>query len=392
MMKYNFDEVVSRIGTNSAKWDGMVESMGNDMISLSVADMDLKAPPIVVEKLEMAARHGIYGYTDTFSSYFSAVQAWLGRSYHWHVPQEWIVFCPRIIQAVSLVIQQFTNEGDAILIHTPVYQPVAKAVTLNNRVLIESPLQFHHGRYEIDFEDMEQRMQQGVKIVLLISPHNPVGRVWTKTELERIGALCIKYDALIVSDDIHADFIHEGHEHTVIAKLSEEIAQRSVICTSPGKTFNLASLEIANIIIPNETIRERFKQGLQQAGIHNPTFFAVPALEWSYTACDDWLEELREYLSGNIAYASAFIHEHMPELSVIKPEGTYLLWVDCRAVDTAESGLKQWIEQTARVSVSFGSSFGADGEGFIRINIAAPRSVLKEALERIAAAYPLKKT
>lgn len=391
-MEYNFDEVVSRIGTNSAKWDGLVESMGKDMISLSVADMDLKAPPAVVEKLESFAKHGIYGYTDAFASYYQAVQGWLERSYHWQVPLEWIVFCPRIIQAVSLVIQQFTNEGDAILIHTPVYQPVAKAVSLNHRVLVESPLKLVAGHYEIDFEDMELRMQQGVKIVLLITPHNPVGRVWTRAELERIAALCIKYNALIVSDDIHADFIHEGHEHTVIAKLSEEIAQRSIICTSPGKTFNLASLEISNIIIPNETIRERFKQALQQAGIHNPTFFAVPALEVSYTACDDWLEELRKYLRGNMAYAKAFIQEQMPELTVIEPEGTYLLWIDCRAVDQAESGLKRWIEQTARVSVSFGCSFGPEGEGFIRINIAAPRSVLKEALTRMAAAYPLKKT
>ncbi|WP_110933186.1 MalY/PatB family protein [Paenibacillus bouchesdurhonensis] len=389
-MKYNFDEVISRRGTNSAKWDGLLESMGEDMISLSVADMDLKAPPMVVEKIEAAARHGIYGYTDAFSSYYNAVQAWLDRSYHWQVPREWIVFCPRIIQAVSLIIQQFTDEGDAVLIHTPVYQPVAKAVTLNNRVLIESPLTFNQGHYEINFEDMELRMQQGVKIVLLVSPHNPVGRVWTKAELERIGALCIKYDALIVSDDIHADFIHEGHEHTVIAKLSEEMAERSIICTSPGKTFNLASLEISNIIIPNDKVRERFMQGLRQAGIQNPTFFAVPALEIAYTACDEWLRALREYLSGNIAYTKAFIEAHMPELSVVEPEGTYLLWVDCRAVDQAENRLKQWIEQMARVSVSFGCSFGREGEGFIRINIATPRSVLKEALERIAAAYPLK--
>lgn len=391
-MKYNFDEVISRIGTNSAKWDGLVESMGKDMISLSVADMDLKAPPVLVEKLEAAAGHGIYGYTDAFSPYYEAVQAWLKRAYHWQVSREWIVFCPRIIQAVSLVIQKFTAEGDAILIHTPVYQPVAKAVTLNNRVLVESPLRLVAGRYEIDFEDMEQRMQQGIKIVLLISPHNPVGRVWTREELERIAALCIKYDALIVSDDIHADFIHEGHEHMVVARLSEEIAQRSIICTSPGKTFNLASLEISNIIIPNDAIRERFKHALQQSGIHNPTFFAVPALEVSYTASDDWLEALRDYLSGNIAFAKAFIKEQMPELRVIEPEGTYLLWIDCRAVDKSESGLKRWIEEMARVSVSFGSSFGAGGEGFIRINIAAPRSVLKEALERIAAVYPLKKT
>ncbi|AYB46120.1 MalY/PatB family protein [Paenibacillus lautus] len=390
-MTYNFDKVVSRYGTNSAKWDGMAQSMGSDMIALSVADMDLPAPPMVVDKVAEAARHGIYGYTDPFPPYFEAVRAWLDKAYDWQVEPEWIVFCPRIVQAVSVIIQKFAEAGDRILVHTPVYQPVAKAVTLNGRILVESPLVLADGRYEVDFDDMERRMQEGVKIVLLISPHNPVGRVWTREELERMAELCIRYDALIVSDDIHADFIHEGHEHTVIAKLSEEVANRSMICTSPGKTFNLASLEIANIIIPDAALRERFQQGLLEAGIHNPTFFAVPALEIAYTTCDEWLTALRAYIKGNIAYARTFIADHMPELNVIDPEGTYLLWIDCKAVSCHEGDLVEWIQEKARVSVSFGSSFGPGGEGYIRVNVAAPRPVLQEGLERLAAAYPLKR-
>jgi len=388
-MTYNFDNVISRYGTNSAKWDGMAQSMGSDMIALSVADMDLSAPPMVVEKIAEAARHGIYGYTDPFPPYYEAVRSWLDKAYDWQVKQDWIVFCPRIVQAVSVIIQKFTDSGDKILVHTPVYQPVAKAVTINDRVLVESPLKLVNGRYEIDFEDMERRMQEGVQIVLLISPHNPVGRVWTRDELERMANLCIRYDALIVSDDIHADFIHEGHEHTIIAKLSEEIANRSIICTSPGKTFNLASLEIANIIIPNETLRDQFKLGLQQAGIHNPTFFSIPALEVAYTSCDEWLTELRAYIKDNIAFARTFIADHMPELEVIEPEGTYLLWVNCMAVSSKEEDLVEWIQNRARVSVSFGSSFGPGGEGYIRVNVGAPRSVLQEGLERLAAAYPI---
>lgn len=388
-MTYNFDKVVSRYGTNSAKWDGMAQSMGSDMIALSVADMDLPAPPMVVEKIVDAARHGIYGYTDPFPPYYEAVRSWLDRAYDWQVEQDWIVFCPRIVQAVSVIIQKFTTPGDKILVHTPVYQPVAKAVTINDRVLVESPLKLVEGRYEIDFEDMERQMQKGVQIVLLISPHNPVGRVWTRDELEQMANLCIRYDALIVSDDIHADFIHEGHEHTIIAKLSEEIANRSIICTSPGKTFNLASLEIANIIIPNEKLRDQFKLGLQQAGIHNPTFFSVPALEVAYTSCDEWLTELQAYIKDNIAFAKTFIADHMPELEVIEPEGTYLLWVNCMAVSSKEEDLMEWIQNRARVSVSFGSSFGPGGEGYIRVNVAAPRSVLQEGLERLAAAYPI---
>lgn len=390
-MTFNFDKVVSRFGTNCAKWDGMAQSMGSDMIALSVADMDLPAPPMVVDKVAEAARHGIYGYTDPFPPYFEAVRTWLDKAYDWRVEPDWIVFCPRIIQAVSVIIQKFTEIGDQVLIHTPVYQPVAKAVTLNDRILAESPLILTDGRYKIDFVDMERRMREGVKMILLISPHNPVGRVWTREELERMAELCIRYDALIVSDDIHADFIHEGHEHTVIAKLSEEVANRSIICTSPGKTFNLASLEIANIIIPNDELRGRFKHGLLQAGIHNPTFFSVPALEVAYTSCDEWLTELRAYIKDNIAYAKAFIADHMPELAVIDPEGTYLLWIDCTAVSSHEKDLVEWIQEKARVSVSFGSSFGPGGEGFIRVNVATPRQILQEGLERLASAYPLQR-
>ncbi|WP_342575061.1 MalY/PatB family protein [Paenibacillus sp. FSL M8-0142] len=388
-MTFNFDHIVSRFGTNSAKWDGMAQSLGSDMIALSVADMDVPAPPAVVDKVCEMARHGIYGYTDPFPTYYEAVRQWMDQAYQWKVERDWIVYCPRIIQAVSVLIQKCTEAGDRVLIHSPVYQPVAKAVTLNDRVLTESPLHLVNGRYEIDFADMEQRMREGVKMVLLISPHNPVGRVWTREELERIGRLCIEYDALIVSDDIHADFIHQGHEHTVIAKLSEEIAERSVICTSPGKTFNLASLEIANIIIPNHDLRERFKQGLLQAGIHNPTFFSIPALEAAYTSCEEWLTALQGYIKDNITFTKQYIAEHMPELKIIEPEGTYLLWIDCSAVSRRESDLVDWIQEKARVSVSYGTSFGSGGEGFIRVNIAAPRGIIQEGLARMASAYPL---
>ncbi|MNZ42402.1 Cystathionine beta-lyase PatB [compost metagenome] len=389
-MTIDFDKVVSRYGTNCAKWDGMAQVLGREMIALSVADMDLQAPPQVIERVTEMAKHGIYGYTDPFPPYYEAVQGWIKKAYDWEVPQEWIVFCPRIVQAVSLIIQNFTQPGDQVLIHTPAYQPVAKSVELNNRVLVESPLCEVNGHYEIDFADMELRMQAGVKIVLLISPHNPVGRVWTRAELERIVSLCTKYDAYIVSDDIHADFIHEGHEHTIIGKISTEAEQRSFICTSPGKTFNLASLEIANIVIPNDQLREKFRHCLQQAGCHNPTFFAVPALEVAYTECDEWLEELRGYITANIVWVKAYIAEYMPELRVIESEGTYLLWVDCRAISTNEAELKQWIESDAKVSVSFGTGFGASGEGFIRLNIATPLPMLQEAFHRLYRAYPLK--
>ncbi|URN94663.1 MAG: pyridoxal phosphate-dependent aminotransferase [Candidatus Pristimantibacillus lignocellulolyticus] len=386
-MKTSFDKLISRFGTNSAKWDGCALSNGSDVISLSVADMDLQAPQQIIDKAMEFASHGVYGYTELYEKYYLVVQMWLQRRYQWEVLTDWIVFCPRIVQAVSLIIQDFSEPGDAVLMHTPAYQPIANAVALNDRKFVASPLLLNNGRYEIDFDDMERHMKSGVKLLILCSPHNPTGRVWTITELEKMASLCVQYDVLIVSDDIHADFIRPNHEHTIIARLSEQIAERSIICTSPGKTFNLASIEIANIIIPNLQLRKKFQNSLLKAGIHNPTFFAVPLLEVAYEECDVWLQQLQIYLESNLQFVSAFIKDHFSKLKVIEPDGTYLLWIDCRNLFHDEQQIKEWIVTNSRVSVSFGSSFGSQGNGFIRINLAAPKVILEEALHRMLATY-----
>lgn len=382
-----FDKVVNRFNSNSAKWDGTAMNYGEDVIPLSVADMDISAPKLLIDEATKIAEHGIFGYTELFPPYYATVQHWLEQHYHWKVPTDWIVFSPRIVQAVSLIIQDFTAPGDAILIHGPAYQPIANAVVLNGRKLVESPLLLKNYHYEIDFDDMERHMQEGAKVLLLCTPHNPTGRVWTREELEKMAKLCVKYDVLIVSDDIHADFIRPGHEHTVIARLGEDIAQRSIICTSPGKTFNLASIEIANIIIPNDKLREKFQNSLQKSGIHNPTYFAPPLLEIAYTRCNDWLEGLNKYIECNYQYVTAFFKNHFPELNIIEPEGTYLLWIDCRAFSTDERKLKEWLIEKSKVSVSFGSSFGVLGTGFIRLNLAAPKATLEKALQRMKSTY-----
>ncbi|MEC0090363.1 MalY/PatB family protein [Paenibacillus macquariensis] len=386
-MSTNFDEVINRFWTNCVKWDGLVAEYGQEVIPLSVADMDLRAPQAIVDEAVRMAQHGIFGYTELYPPYFEAVQGWMKRAYTWDIPQEWIVFSPRIVQAFSIILQKFTDIGDRVLMHTPAYQPIAKAITENDREYVESPLIYRNGRYEMDFDDMERHMKKGIKLLLLCSPHNPTGRVWNSLELARLADLCTLYDVLIVSDDIHADFIRSGHEHTVIAKLSERIAQRSIICTSPSKTFNLASLEIANIIIPNENLRAKFKKGLIEAGIHNPTFFAVPICETAYTACDGWLEEVKSYIEGNIHFVKQFFAKHFPELHVVEPEGTYLLWIDCTSFDKKDEKLKRWILDESKVSVSFGTSFGTQGEGFIRLNVATSRVTLEEALQRMAVTY-----
>lgn len=381
-MENTFDRSISRLGTNSAKWDGTVSTYGHDVIPLSVADMDFQVPEQVLAEAVDLAKHGIFGYTELNPPYYAAVQHWLSKRYQWDVPVESIVFSPRIIQAVSLIIQEFTALGDSIMMHTPAYQPIAGTVGLNDRKFVGSPLKLINGRYEMDYDHMEKCMKEGIKLLILCSPHNPTGRVWTRIELARMAELCVQYDVLIVSDDIHADFVREGQEHTVIARLNEQVAMRSFICTSPGKTFNLASMEIANIIIPNPMHRQRFQHSLKKAGIHNPIFFAPRLLEVAYTACEDWLQELKDYIEGNLQYVTGFIQEQLPQLTIIEPEGTYLLWVDYRQLTTDEEKLKQLFLE-ARVMVSFGSSFGAEGEGFIRLNLASPRAVLEESLKRI---------
>lgn len=386
-MEHLFNKKINRRGTYSAKWDNTALAYGDDVIPLSVADMDIQVPPAVLNKAVQAAQHGVYGYSELNASYYKTVKQWIERQYHWSVDSDWIVFCPRIVQAVSLIIQDFTEADDAVMIHTPAYQPIARAVELNGRRLIESPLILQDGRYEIDFIDMEQKMKSGVKILLLCSPHNPTGRVWTTQELMKIGELCVAYNVLLVSDDIHADFIREGHEHTIISKLSTDIANQSIICTSPGKTFNLASMEIANIIIPNEQYRQKFKNSLLKAGIHNPTFLAPFLLTSAYTECDDWLSALQQYIESNISFVESYIAQQMPKLHVIPSEGTYVIWVDCRELMMNDEQLNDWLIQSARVSVSMGSGFGAEGKGFIRLNVATQQELLREALERIKLAY-----
>ena len=386
-MKTNFDEIVDRFNTNSAKWDSLSAEYGKDVIALSVADMDLRAPQVLIDKMTEMAQHGIYGYTDLSISYYDAVQGWFQRMYDWEVKKEWIVFCPRIVQAVSLILQNFIEEGDKVLVHTPSYMPITNAVKVNHRTLVESPLLLKNGRYEIDFEDTEERMKEGVKVLLLCSPHNPTGRVWSKEELLKLGKLCLKYNVLFVTDDIHADFIYGEKQHTFVASLSEKIAEQCIICTSPAKTFNLASLEVANIIIPNKKYRTLFQETLVQAGIHNPTFFAVPALESAYTFCDEWLGDIKSYIEENISFVKNFLSEHLPAIKIIEPEGTYLVWMDCSEWSSKESDLKRWILEEAKVNVSFGSAFGPNNEGFIRINVGTPRPLLEQGLHRIAQVY-----
>ncbi len=381
MKRFSFDDITTRTGTYSAKWD-----QHSSLIPLSVADMDIPAPEALIQRLNDFNQKGIYGYTDLSQNWNETVKNWCQRQYQWEIEADWVVFCPRVIQAVSLYLQNFTQPGDRIVTFSPAYHPINNAVIVNQRSLVESELRYDAGKYEIDFADLEEKLV-GAKCFILLSPHNPTGIVWSAPILEKLCSLLEKHQVFIISDDVHADFVFNNRHHHVISKVSQYTNNNSLICTSPGKTFNLAGLEIANIIIANPLIRERFKLILEAAGIHNPGYFSVPALDTAYQHCDDWVRALKEYIAANKAYTRDFLLHHFPQLTISDTDGTYLLWVDYRGLGITEPEVRHWFNQLAGVDVSWGSGFGPAGEGFFRINVAAPRQILEQALIKIAATY-----
>lgn len=376
--------MIDRSDRNSAKWDEAArDTHSNDVIALSVADMDFRAPTEVIDAVKDAATHGIYGYTNTSDHYYETVKQWLSRQHSWDIPTDWIVYCPRIIQAISIIIQNNTSVGDGILIQTPLYGPLRRTIELNGRAVVENPLIYDNGKYEMDFTDLENHFSRGVKVMILCSPHNPVGRVWDEWELAKLAELCAAYHVLLISDEVHADFTWEK-PHITLGKM-DAIRERMVVCTSPGKTFNLPGMEISNIIIPNPELREHFRLNLKQLGFHNPTYFAEPALKAAYNQGTDWLANLKTYLHANVEMVNDFFEQHLPEFKIVNHEGTYLIWIDYRDCQLTEEDIKYWFFDQAKVAVSLGSSFGNEGVGFIRLNIALPRENLENALQRILA-------
>lgn len=308
MQKYNFEEMIPRHGTNSAKWCNRNQSI----IPLSVADMDIALPDIIITSLSESVQNGIYGYTLLSDNWYDVTANWFMRHYQWHVNPEHIVFCPRVIQAVSLYIQNYTHIGDKITILSPAYSPISQAVVVNQRHLLESELIYHDQQYTIDFADLEHKFSQSVCFILL-SPHNPTGTVWSKNDLIKIAKLAEKYQVFIISDDVHADFIFNGQHHQSISTISSFVEQNSFICTSPAKTFNIAGLEVSNIVIANDKHRQKFKYCLIAAGIHNPGYFSVPAFLAAYQRGDEWLNALKIYLQSNRNWVIHTCQRHFPQ-------------------------------------------------------------------------------
>ena len=388
-MPINFDEIIDRRNTSCLKHDFAVErGYPADILPFWVADMDFRAPATVIDALKARAEHGIFGYTQVKDDYFAVLQNWFRTRHDWTVERRELILTPGVVFAIATAIRAFTIKGDAVLIQQPVYYPFANMIRQNERVIVDNPLRLIEGRYEIDFADFEQKIiEHRVKLFILCSPHNPVGRVWTRAELEQIAAVCLRHNVIVVADEIHEEFVRPGFRHVPFASLSEEAAAITVTCTSPSKTFNLAGLQISNIFIRNTLLRRRFKEELGRTGYDEPNTLGLTGAKAAYEHGAEWLAQLLAYIEENHARTKSFLAAHLPKVQIIEPEGTYLLWLDFRAYGLSDEALNEKIIREAHLWLDDGPIFGAGGSGFQRINIACPWATLETGLQNLAKAF-----
>lgn len=387
-MKINFDEWNERRNTNCGKWDTMDKKYQKEgMLHLGVADMDFRSPKQIIDAFQDILDKGIFGYTDLSDRFYENIREWMRQKHQAEVSREEIVFCPRINVSSSICVETFTEEMDEVIINTPAYGPLYQAVVKNHRKVVESPLILENGSYKIDFEHLKSVVTDKTKMFILCSPHNPVGRVWTREELEEVGAFCKKHDLLLFVDEIHGDIVAEGVTFTTALTLSETVRERLIVATSLTKTFNVPGVIVSYMIVPDEEIRSRIAQTIDRIGMHNPTIFAVAAVEHGYMECEEWYRQMLAYVNENETFTREFFAEHFPEFEILERQGTYLLWISYEKLGITEEELEKWFLEKANVSVYMGSVFGNEGRGFIRLNIASPRAMLKEAYERMAAVY-----
>ncbi len=387
MTKYNFDEVIDRRNTACLKYDFAVQrGRPADVLPFWVADMDLPIAQEIQKALIKRCEHGIFGYSESDANYATAVCDWYAQYFNWQPQGEWLTKTPGVVFALAMAVKAFTKAGEAVLIQQPVYYPFTEVIEDNGRQLVNSPLILKDGRYEIDFTDLEAKIiDNNVKLMLLCSPHNPVGRVWSEAELRRVGDICLAHGVIVVSDEIHSDFVWEG-KHTVFAALGEKYAANCVICTAPSKTFNIAGLQISNIFIPDAALRKSFRKQVAAAGYSQVNTLGLVACEAAYRYGRDWLEQVKEYIQDNIDFTAAYLEQNLPQIKLIRPQGTYLVWLDCSELGLSAQEREQWLWHKAHLWLDGGGIFGAEGQAYERINVACPRTTLLQGLEQLKAA------
>lgn len=380
-MKYDFDEIIPRRGTNSYKWDSMPAD--RDVLPLWVADMDFRTAPAITEALARRVGHGIFGYVRVPDEYYTAVIRWFERRHNWLLDQSWFIYTSGVVPAISAVIKALTQPGDGVVLQTPVYNCFFSSVRNNGCRIVTNPLKYEHQTYRIDFEDLERKTADpGVKLMLLCNPHNPAGRVWTREELYRIGEICLKNGVTVVADEIHCELVFPGHTYTPFASISDRHLQYSVTCLSPSKSFNIAGLQIANIIAWDREVRHRIDRAININEVCDVNPFGIEATVAAYNEGEEWLLQLLDYLKANYDFLCDFFHNHLPQIPVTELEGTYLVWTDCRALSVPSGELQESLLRETGLWLNSGTMYGTEGEGFLRWNIACPRKVLEDALTR----------
>lgn len=383
-MIYNFDEIIPRENTGSVKYDFRRQFFGtNEVLPLWVADMDFRTPDFVVEAVKKRAEHELYGYAIQMQGYYDAILQWCKNQYEWEIPRGWLNFSPGVVAGLGVAVQVFTQPGDKIIVQSPVYPPFFTVVENLGRQLINNQLQPIDGVYQIDFDLLESQIDSRTKMLMLCNPHNPVGRVWTKEELEKLAAICEKHDLLIVTDDIHADLVFAPNQYTAIAKLSPEIAQRTITFISPSKTFNMAGLFTSVAVIPDAKKAKAYNNRLNDMHMGFANVFGIVALEAAYKHGQDWLQQMLEYVWSNILFVGDFLQSNIPEITMVAPEGTYLLWLDCQSLNLNDDQLRDFMIKTAGLGLNDGYTFGPGGSGYQRLNVACPRSILEDAMHRL---------
>ncbi len=391
-MKYDFDQVCNRKNTDCLKWDMMEPIFGSgDLIPLWVADMDLPVAKPIIDALKKRVEHPFYGYSQAGTSVLNSVVERMKRKFNWNIKPEWIVFTPGVVPALHVAVRSLTHPGDEVILQEPTYHPFFPVVVNSGCKIVNNGLKMNNNRYEIDYKGLEEKFHSKsrsfqeagrIKTIIFCNPHNPIGRLWKRDEIIKMGEIAINNGAVVISDEIHCEILFKDQKHTPFASISKKFEQNSIVCMSPSKTFNLAGLEVSTIIIPNKKLRDNFintRSGI----VPNPNLFGYIALEAAYNHGDEWLEQVLDYLQKNLDYLKQYLENKIPNIRVVDPEGTYLIWLDCRDLGMDNQTLSNFMKKKAKVGLEDGFIFGESGSGFMRMNIACSRSVLHEALNRI---------
>ncbi len=385
-MKYNFDQIIDRSGTQAIKVESLEINFGRtDLIPMWVADMDFKSPQPIIDALLKRVEHGIFGYTKPSQEYCDSIVNWLKNRHDWHIQQEWANFIPGIVKGIAFVIDCFTQKGDGIVIQPPVYHPFRITTELHNRQVVNNPLKLEAGEYKMDLEDLEKKLDSTSKVLVLCNPHNPGGRVWTREELVNLAEICDKHNILVISDEIHSDLAYEndGHKHIPYASVSEKAAQHSITFMAPSKTFNIAGIVSSFAVIPNENIRQKFHAYLEASELQQGHIFAYTATEAAYNKCGEWLDEAKQYIWDNIQFVDNYLKENIPQIKAMIPQASFLVWLDCRELGLTQEELNHLFVDDAKLALNSGTTYGPGGEGFMRLNVGCPRSIIEKALNNL---------